>query len=77
MRCLIHGRRAAGADLSAEYLDIARRRIELTVEGNLSRRPLGKLVYVPNSNDKITKRPKEFGFSANGRDHDHTWSLFA
>lgn len=38
---------------------IAKQRIELAMQGRLPRRPLGKLVYVPNPNDKITKRPKE------------------
>jgi hypothetical protein len=27
----------------------------------LPRRPLGKSVYVPGPNDKITKRPRELG----------------
>jgi hypothetical protein len=74
---VIHGRRAAGADLSAEYFDIARHRIELAAEGKLQRRPLGKLVHVPSANDTITKRPKEFGAPASGHDHEQTWSLFA
>jgi adenine-specific DNA-methyltransferase len=58
---VLHGRRAAGADLSAKYLDIAKQRIGLAMQEKLPRRPLGKLVHVPGPNDKITKRPKEFG----------------
>ncbi len=65
---VLHGRRAAGADLSTEYLDIARQRIELAIEGRLPRRPLGKQVYVPGPNDKIAKRPRELGHPANGHD---------
>jgi adenine-specific DNA-methyltransferase len=61
---VIQGRKAAGADLSAEYLDIARQRIELALQGRLKRRPLGKLVYAPGPNDKIAKRPAELGPSA-------------
>lgn len=63
---VIHKRRAAGADLAMEYLDIARQRIELAVQGRLPRRPLGKLVYVPGPNDRIAKRPKELGRLADG-----------
>lgn len=63
---VMHKRRGAGADLSKEYLDIAKQRIELAIQGRLPRRPLGKLVYVPGPNDKIAKRPKELGQPANG-----------
>ena len=58
---VLHERRAAGADLSEEYLEIARQRIELAANGTLPRRPLGKTVYVPSPNDTITRRPKELG----------------
>jgi adenine-specific DNA-methyltransferase len=74
---VIHKRRAAGADLSAEYLDLAKQRIELAMRGELPRRPLGKTVHVPNPGDTITKRPKELG-EANGRHpYDRSDSLFA
>jgi adenine-specific DNA-methyltransferase len=74
---VLHGRRAAGADLSAEYLNVARQRVELAIQGKLPRRPLGKSVYVPNPGDTITKRPKELG-AANGRHpYDQSDSLFA
>ncbi len=71
---IIHKRRAAGADLSTEYLSIASQRIELAIQGRLPRRPLGKLVYVPGPNDKIAKRPADFG-KQNG--HAEPLSLFA
>jgi adenine-specific DNA-methyltransferase len=54
---LIHKRRVAGADLNAEYLSIAKQRVELAMQGRLPRRPLGKSVYVPGPNDKVAKRP--------------------
>jgi adenine-specific DNA-methyltransferase len=63
---VLHKRRAAGADLSTEYLGIAKQRVELAMQGKLPRRPLGKLVHVPSPNDTITRRPKELG-EANGR----------
>jgi adenine-specific DNA-methyltransferase len=74
---VLHRRRAAGADLSTEYLNIARQRIELAMQGRLPRRPLGKQVYVPGPNDKIAKRPKELGQPANGHEQGQAWSLFA
>jgi len=74
---VLHKRRAAGADLSEEYLDIARQRIELATEGKLPRRPLGKLVYVPNPNDTITKRPKELGKGNGHHPYDQSDLLFA
>lgn len=56
---VLHKRRAAGADLSDEYLHVARQRTELAMQGALPRRPLGKDVYVPSPNDRITQRPRE------------------
>lgn len=56
---VIHGRRAAGSDLSYDYLEIAKERIQLASNGFLARRPLGRDVYVPGPNDKIAKRPSE------------------
>lgn len=74
----MHSRRAAGADLSEEYLNVAKRRIELAMQGSLPRRPLGKLVYVPSPNDTITKRPRELGELTNGRHpFDQSDLLFA
>jgi adenine-specific DNA-methyltransferase len=75
---VLHKRRAAGADLSLEYLDIAKRRIELAIEGRLPRRPLGKDVYVPGPNDKIARRPKELGQVTNRHDRSpESLALFA
>lgn len=58
---IIQGRSVAGADLSDEYISIARERVELARHGFLQRRPFGKEVYVPGPNDKIAKRPFELG----------------
>jgi len=75
---MLHGRRSAGADLSREYLEIAKQRIELAAHGKLPMRPLGKLVHVPSPNDTITKRPKELGEPANGHHpFDRSNLLFA
>lgn len=44
---VLHGRRAAGADVVAEYVEIARERVQLASEGKLRTRPMGRPVYVP------------------------------
>ncbi len=64
---LVHKRRAAGSDLSAEYLKIAADRIEMVAKGVLPRRPLVKEVYVPGPNDKIAQRPAELGLFSGRR----------
>lgn len=54
---IIHGRRAAGADLVPEYLRIARERIKLASTGKLRRRPLGRQIYQPSLSDRIAQQP--------------------
>ena len=51
------GRRAAGADVSSEYIRIAKQRICLAARGELPIRELGTPVYEPPSNSAITKSP--------------------
>ncbi len=62
---LLHGRRAAGADNLSKYLEIARERVTLAVEGQLRRRPLGRPIYQPGPRDRIAKRPPEWGDAVN------------
>ncbi len=54
---VLHGRRAAGADIDPDYLDIARQRIKDAIAGNLRRRPFGKPVYEPKPNTPLTTPP--------------------
>lgn len=54
---VLHGRRAAGADVVPEYLHTAKERVKRALEGELRRRPLGRPIYVPSPTDKITQRP--------------------
>lgn len=69
---VLHGRRAAGAELVPEYVRVAKERIKLAFEGRLRRRPLGRPIYQPGPNDRITQRPTsqpageliEFSFTA-------------
>jgi adenine-specific DNA-methyltransferase len=55
---VLHGRRAAGADTVASYLQIARERVKRALEGELRRRPLGRPIYQPSPNDRIARRPE-------------------
>jgi adenine-specific DNA-methyltransferase len=56
---VLHGRRAAGADTSREYLAIARNRIRLASEKRVPRRPRNRPVYVPRPTDRIAQMPLE------------------
>ncbi len=73
---VLHQRRAAGADLNVDYLNIASQRVELAVQRRLPRRPLGKLVYVPGPNDKIAQRPNNLP-GRDGPAQPMTGALFA
>jgi adenine-specific DNA-methyltransferase len=46
---LMHGRRAIGAEIMPEYVQIARRRIALALEGALRVRPMERGVYDPDA----------------------------
>lgn len=54
---IMHGRRAAGADLLGKYIDIARQRITDAARGRLRYRPFGKPIYVPKPNTALTSSP--------------------
>lgn len=56
---VLHGRRAAGADIVADYLQVARDRVKLALDGRLRRRPLGRPIYQPGPNDRIAQRPDQ------------------
>lgn len=53
-------RRAAGADIQQDYVNVAKQRILAAYDGTLAVRPMGKPVYEPPENSSITKRPNEF-----------------
>jgi len=50
---LLRGRRAAGADITAQYIEIAGKRLEATAAGTIRTRPMERPVYQP-------PRPKGF-----------------
>lgn len=52
-----HMRKAAGAEIVKEYLDIARTRLELEAKGELKTRPMDKPVYVPDPNTSVARNP--------------------
>ena len=45
---VLHGRRAAGADVVAEYIQIAKERVRLAAAGSLRTRPMHRPVYKPS-----------------------------
>ena len=51
-----HGRRAAGAEIVAEYIETARKRVALAAAGLLRTRPMGRAVYEPPSNSRLLVR---------------------
>jgi adenine-specific DNA-methyltransferase len=54
---VLHGRRAAGADIKSKYLVIARQRIKDAIAGRLRRRPFGQPVYQPEPGTPLTTSP--------------------
>jgi adenine-specific DNA-methyltransferase len=62
---VLRDRRGVGADISSDYLKIARHRVHLALLGQLRTRPMDRQVYDP-SRCNLSRRPKEFdGVSAN------------
>jgi len=56
---LQRGRRACGAEISAEYVEISRRRIAQALDGSLPVRPMTRPVYAPRR-EHVAKLPLEF-----------------
>jgi adenine-specific DNA-methyltransferase len=52
-----HERKAAGAEIVSEYCETALERIRLEANGALATRPMGRPVYVPSGNDKVSRNP--------------------
>lgn len=53
---ILHNRRAAGAEIVAQYVRIARERVSLASVGALPTRPMDRPVYVPSPNSKLVRR---------------------
>ena len=52
-----HNRKAMGCDREAKYIDEAKRRMDLLLNGTLPYRPLGKAVYQPTGKEKVSQIP--------------------
>ena len=59
-----NGRRSAGADLDAHYLEIARERIRQAFDGTLKIRPLNKPVYQPDGRSSVARVPREWQYGS-------------
>lgn len=64
---IMHGRRAMGCEKEAEYVAIARQRLFDYFNGALRYRPIGKPVYQPTGNEKVSQIPEEWKNSAQAR----------
>jgi hypothetical protein len=56
---VMHGRRAAGADIVPEYIEIAKARLALLERGALKWRPMDRPVYQPNPNSALARRHED------------------
>jgi len=56
---VLHNRRAAGAEIVPEYLEIAKKRVALASIGALPTRPMDRPVYVPSPESKLLRREEE------------------
>lgn len=65
---VIHGRRSAGADIEARYLEIARQRVQKAWSGALKTRPMNQPLYEPSTTMKLAQRPQEWGASSQAWD---------
>jgi adenine-specific DNA-methyltransferase len=53
---VLHKRRAAGADIVPEYIEIAKARLALLERGALNWRPMDRPVYQPNPDSPLARR---------------------
>jgi adenine-specific DNA-methyltransferase len=53
---VLHGRRAAGAEIVPEYLTVARERVALAARGALARRPRERPVHRPDPRSALARR---------------------
>lgn len=57
---VMHNRRAMGCELKVEYLNEAKRRMDMLFSGQLPYRPLGKPVHQPTGNEKVSQIPQQW-----------------
>ena len=57
---IMHGRKALGFELSDEYIQVSKKRIQEYLDGTLKIRPLGKPVYKPTGKESVSQFPSEW-----------------
>lgn len=57
---ILHGRKAAGADIVPEYLHTAHERVQLAAAGKLPTRPMDRPVYIPPHQERSVERHLSF-----------------
>ena len=60
LAAIINKRRGIGCEIMPEYMEEARKRVEMLEEGKLPYRPLGKAVSKPSGNEKVSQVPDEW-----------------
>lgn len=53
---VLHGRKAAGAEISSKYLDVAAERVKLASQALLKVRPMNRPIYEPPANSSLTRK---------------------
>lgn len=54
---MLHNRKSIGFEISQEYIDIAKQRINAYLNNTLKIRPLGKPVHKPTGREKVSQIP--------------------
>lgn len=62
---LMHGRRVMGSEKEVDYIEIARERIQASINGTLTYRPLDKPIHIPTGREKVAQMPQEWQVSQN------------
>jgi DNA modification methylase len=57
---VLRGRRAAGADIDADYLAIAAERVQQAAQGTLPLRDMNKPLHTPDPNTAVANIPDEW-----------------
>ncbi|OQY43946.1 MAG: site-specific DNA-methyltransferase [Candidatus Parabeggiatoa sp. nov. 2] len=55
-----HNRRTIGSEKEAQYIDIAKERLQAYFNGTLRFRPLGKPIHQPTGKEKVAQMPEEW-----------------
>lgn len=56
----LHDRKGVGVDKDADYVKVAKSRLDAVRQGILKRRPLGRRKYEPTGKEKVAQRPLDW-----------------